>query len=451
MGITLIIIGILLLGYVLIATEHVTHVNKAAVAVFVCTVSWVLYICYGADFVMSEHAGEYASFLQGASHSSIRVKEFIASSIFLKYVGRACEVVLFLMTTQKIVEILDRNECFDFITHRLSTRHSRRLLWLLSFTTVLISANLDNFTTAVMMLVVMRKLVASRSQRLYYGGAIVVAANCGGALTVIGSPTGLMLWNNGLVTASQYFLSVVLPVAVAWALSTWWIGRSLPEHVESGERPMGYRGDDNVLSGWQRAVMLALGIGGLWFVPTFHNITKLSPFLGTLCVLGVIWVVNEVWNRHLLSIDSMSERRVPKALVYGSSQVVYFALGMMMALAVVKETGVAGECWTWLTTMGISETIVAVASGVVSSVLDNFATASTFIILNPSTTVNSDYWCLVAYMTSVGGNTLAFGSMAGVALMKAEKVRSTWYLSHIGWKATAATIAGMAVMLVMNC
>ncbi len=449
MGITLLIIGILLLGYLLIATEHLTSVNKAAVAVFVCTVGWVLYICYGADFVMREHAAEYAAFLQGAEASSVNVKEFIASSIFLKYVGRACEVMLFLMATQKIVEILDQNECFDFITHRLATRRSRRLLWLLSVTTLLISANLDNFTTTVMMLVVMRKLVASRSQRLYYGGAIVVAANCGGALTVIGTPTGLMLWNNGLVTASQYFLSVALPLLVAWVLPTWWIGRSLPEHVESGERLMGYRGDDCRLSGRQRALMLTLGIGGLWFIPTFHNITKLSPFLGALCVLSIIWVVNEVCNRHLLAIDSMTDRRVPKALTYGSSQVIYFVLGMMMAVAVVKETGAMDDLWAWLMAQGITPTMVALTSGVVSCALDNFATAASYAILNPDTTLNASYYSLVAYLTTAAGSTLLFGSMAGIALMKAEKVRASWYAAHIGWKALVGTAAGAAVMLVM--
>ncbi len=444
---TLIIVGILVLGYLLIATEHLTNVNKAAVAVFVCTVAWVLYICYGADFVLSEHAAEYSAFLDGQEPTSVRVKEFIWSNIFLKYVGRACEVVLFLMATRTIVEILDQNECFDILTLRLATRSRSRLLWTLSITTMLISANLDNFTTTVMMLMVMRKLVAVRSQRLYYGAAIVVAANCGGALTVIGSPTGLMLWNNGLVSASRYFLSVAAPCLLAWLITTWWIGRSLPEHVETARRFMPFRGNDSTLSGWQRALMLVLSIGGLWFIPTFHNITRLSPFLGALCVLGVLWVVNEVCNRNVLAMDSISERRVPKALFYGSSQLVYYVLGMMLAVAVVKETGALDDLWAWLGAQGLSETMIALTSGVVSMVLDNFATASGYIAVNPGQALNDSYWSTLAYMSSVGGNTLLFGSMAGAALMKAEKVRPGWYLTHVGWKSMVGMLAGMAVLL----
>ena len=187
MMITFIIAAILLFAFVLISTENVTNVNKAAVAIFAGTVGWVLYICWGTDFIVEWHQAEYISFLGGAEPTADNAKLFIAQEVFLKYVGRAAEIVLFLLATMTIVEILNNNGCFDYITQWARTRNSRLLLWRLTGVTFLLSANLDNVTTTVMMLVMMREMVSNRRQRLVYGSTIVIAANAGGALTVIGA------------------------------------------------------------------------------------------------------------------------------------------------------------------------------------------------------------------------------------------------------------------------
>ena len=212
---TLVIITIILIGYFLIATEKFTNVNKAAVAIFVGTLGWILYICYGSDFVMAQHAKEYASFLDGTPASSAAVKQYIFQNLFLKYVSRASEIVLFLLSTMTIVEILQNNGCFDFISQMLRTRSGKRMLWTLSVITFLISANLDNITTTVMMLTIMHAIVSRQRQRVIFGCAIVLSANCGGALTVIGDPTGLVLWNIGAVTATNYSLTMALPCLIA--------------------------------------------------------------------------------------------------------------------------------------------------------------------------------------------------------------------------------------------
>ena len=283
----LVIVAILFIGYVLIATGSITKVNKAAVAMFAGTVGWVLYICYGTDFVMGQHPREYADFLAGAEPTSTAVKHFVSQNIFLKYVGKGAEIVLFLLSTMTIVEILGNNGCFDFITECLRTRHSRKLLWIMSSITFLISANLDNLTTTTMMLVIMHGILPNRRQRMIYGCAIVLAANCGGALTVIGDPIGLVLWNAGAVTASDFSASLAVPCLMAWAVPTFVLSRMLPRRVVDRQYlSMPYRGDDTRLNRWQRLMMLFVGIGGLWFIPTFHNITKLSPFLGALCEIG---------------------------------------------------------------------------------------------------------------------------------------------------------------------
>ena len=215
---TLIIVAILLLGYVLLATCNYTKINKAAVAIFIATVGWVLYICYGTDYVMSQHPDEYFVFLNGAIPTSTAVKHYIASNIFYKYVAKGAELVLFLLVTMTIVEILNNNGCFDFFKQMLRTRNSKKLLWYMTIITFLVSANLDNLTVTTMMLVVMHEIIPSRRYRMIYGSAIVVAANCGGALTVIGDPIGLLLWNNGAVSATNYSFSMAIPCLLAFIL-----------------------------------------------------------------------------------------------------------------------------------------------------------------------------------------------------------------------------------------
>ena len=454
---TLIIVAIFLVCCILIATEKFTNVNKSAVAIFAGTVGWVLYICWGTDFVMHEHEGEYTDFLNGAVATSVAVKHYIAENIFLKYVGKAAEIVLFLLSTMTIVEILLNNGCFDFLTPWIRTRNSRKLLWMLSSCTFILSANLDNLTTASIMLVVMHALVPNRRQRFIYGSSVVIAANAGGALTVIGDPAGLWLWNSGAVTASNFSMSLLLPCLVAWGLPTYLLGRELPERIDIDWRPMPYRGDDTNLNAWQRVLMLIVGIGGLWFIPTFHNITKLSPFLGALCVLSVLWVVNEIFNRKLMNVDKMVERKMPRSLQYGVQQMILYVMGFMLAVGVVQETGAVHwlaeaidahvhNCW-----------ILGIVAGLISSMLDNFAASLSFFSLYPvaesaaggygeAFLQNGIYWKIIAYSTALAGNIVAIGSMSGVALLKMERMRITWYMAHVGWKAAAGWMAGLAVM-----
>ena len=336
---TLIMVIILLLGYLLIATENVTKINKVAVAVFMGTLCWVLYICYGTDYVMSRHQTDYFDFLNGAGATSVAVKCYIAKNIFIGYVGKASEIVLFLLATMSIVEILNNNGCFDFLSRLLRTRSSKKLLWFLSVITFILSANLDNLSTTVLMLTLVHNLVVNRKQRMYYGSAVLISANCGGAFTVIGDPIGLVLWNNGHVSATNFSLLLFIPCLIAWFVPIFLIGRALPEYADIEWQGMPYRGDDTRLNVWQRLVMFVVGIGGLWFIPTFHNITKLSPFLGALCVLALLWIVNEIFNRKLMNADDMIHRRMPRVLQYGVLQMIFFVLGMMLALGAIQEIG----------------------------------------------------------------------------------------------------------------
>ena len=460
---TLIIVSMLIISYLLIATGHMTRVNKSAIAVFLGTIGWVVYISWGTDFVMSQHPREYAEYLAGEEPSSNAVKYFIYNEIFLSYVGRAASIVMFLLATMSIIEILNNNGCFDFIQKWIKTRNPKRLLWTITFATFIISANLDNLTTATMMLVIMHSIVQNRRQRMLIGSAIVIAANCGGCFTVIGDPMGILLWEDGRVTASDFSMTLALPAVLAWVIPTVLINRQLPDKLDTQWSPMPYRGDDTNLNQWQRIVMLFVGIGGLWFIPTFHTITKLSPFLGALCVLSVLWVVNEAFNRKLMNADVMMERRMPQALKYGSIQQMLFVMGIMLGMGVVTETGVFGDVSAWIDYNIHNVWIVGVLSGLLSSIVDTFTIAISNISLYPllenrqlvmwvdsdymaNFVQNGAYWKIIAYVTAVGGCLLSVGSIGGIALMKMEHVKLGWYIKNITPKVLVGWIVGMTAL-----
>lgn len=448
---TLIIVLLLIAAYLLIATGHLTGVNKAAIAMFLGTAGWVVYVCYGTDFVMEQHPGDYAEYLAGMQATSETVKFFIYDHIFLKYVGKAAAIVMFLLATMSIIEILNNNGCFDFITEWIRTRNSKRLLWTITLATFIISANLDNLTTTMMMLVIMNNILQSGRQRMLVGSAIVLAANCGGCFTVIGDPVGLILWGDGAVTASHFSAYLILPAILAWVIPTILINRQLPDRLDCEWNASPFRGDDTRLNRWQRFVMLIVGIGGLWFIPTFHNITKLAPFLGALCVLSVLWVINEAFNHKLMNADQMAQRRIPRALQYGAIQQMLFVMGIMMGMGVVTETGVFADIAGWFDSSIHNIWLVGIGSGILSSLIDTFTVAVSNIMLYPvaeagDMATNGAYWKIIAYCTAAGGCLLCVGSTSGLALMKMEHVRMGWYLKNLTPKVLVGWLIGVVVL-----
>ena len=460
---TLIVVLILLLGCLLIATSHLTRIDKAAVAIFVGTVGWVLYICYGTDFVMSQHRHEYLDFLAGAGHTSSAVKHFIYDEIFLKYVGKAGAIVMFLLATMSIVEMLNNNGCFDFVSEWIRTRNSKRLLWSITLATFIISANLDNLTTTTMMLTIMHNIIQSRRQRMVVGCAIVLAANTGGCFTVIGDPAGVILWGNGAVTASDFSAYLALPAIVAWVVPTYLLSRSLPERLDVEWPAAPYRGDDTNLNRWQRIVMLLVGIGGLWFIPTFHSITKLSPFLGAMCVLSVLWVINEIFNHRLMNADQMILRRTPRILQYGSIQLMLFVMGIMLAMGVVQETGAFAIMAGWIDHYVRNVWVTGGMAGLFSGIFDAFTVMMTGISMYPVAETaaasgmadagyaanfmpNGAFWKIMAYSTAVGGCLLCFTNPSGLALMKMERMHVGWYIKNCTASVVVGWVLGFAVL-----
>ena len=439
---TIAIVVVILLGYLFIATEHVTHVNKALVAMFCGTVGWVLFMCTGTSFINAVHAEEYQTFLDGAQHTVLLSKEFISEHIFLRYVGQVGELVLYLLATMSIVEVLTDNECFSFVEKLLRRRSTAQMLWLTVAVTFLLSACIDNLTVTVLMLMILRKVVRNAKQRMYIGSAIVIAASCGGCWTVIGDVTSLMVWAKGAVTATNFSAALVLPSIVATVIPTVLIQRQLPEHLDLDRPTYTFRGDDSILAWWQKGLLLFFGIGGLWFVPSFHRITLLPPFLGALCCLGVVWVLNEIINANRIRTEQPQSISLGRRLQYEVLQVIMYCVGVCLCVDVLVEIGAMRSAAEWLDNNIHSIYLASAFMGLLSSVLDNIALVMAGINIysvgeavqegyQASFMQNGQYWHLIALCGNVGGCLLPIGSVAGFALMRAEGVSVWWYFRRI--------------------
>lgn len=450
-----IIIIVFAAALLLISTEHITGINRAAVAVFSAALGWVAYISYGFDFVMAEHPTQYLAFLNGDESSSSAVKSFISNNLFIPAVGRAAELVLYLLATVTIVQILQANGCFDGLTRWIQDSSAKKMYWKMSVVTFLLSMNINNLTTAMLMLVLMRSLISEQRQRFFFGCMIVIAANCGGALTVIGDPVGLMYWNSEYVSATTYSMTMLVPVMLVWLLPSYMISRKLPGRIQ---RPIGrlfpYRGNDTMLRGWQKWLLLIVGIGGLWLIPSFRNYTKLSPFVAALLVLSVLWIFDEIVNRRLIaSGKNTSNQRMPQAMQYTAVQMMFYISGIILLISVVQETGIFNTIPKWIESNSDNVWIVAVVSSLLASVTDTFAMAEWCGALHPVVnamgqgSMNSTYWMATAFTTQMAGNLLLVGSWAGLTLVRTERLPLGWYAKNVLPWVAIAMVAGVAIML----
>lgn len=458
---SIVIALIVLLGIFFIATENVNRMNKSAVAMFVGVLCWLLYIIDGSHLLAAEHSNSFAAFLDGRSESGVLVKDFIANSLFLKYMARAAEVALFLFGTMTTLDVLTGNGCFDFLPEWLRTRNPRRYLWWLAGFTFLLSANLDNLITVCMMLAVMHTMVADRQLRMIYGAVIVLAANCGGAFTVIGDVSSLTLWMEGLVTPTCYAGMMVLPSFVALVVVLLLVMRELPRRLEVVQIAPPYRGDDTILTRWQRLLMLIVGIGGLWFVPTFHRLTHLPPFVGVLCVLSFLWIVDELCNRSLLGSDRMVRKRQPMALQYANMQHILFYVGLTLAFGALAETGLLTKLLGYTAACTNNLYGHGILLGVLSSFVGNLSVVLSGVALFSDASLpasaelgrvflqDGEFWSLLSYTTALGGTLLPMGTLAGCALMRMEDVSLKWYIRHFTGKVLLAWLMGLLVFFLL--
>lgn len=446
---TIIIVSIFLVGFLLIATERLNRMNSSAVAIFMGVVAWVLYVSMGSDYLAAQHAAEFQQF-EATFTGAKSVKVFISQYVFLPYLMKAAETVLFLLCTMTIVEVLNNNGCFDFLQEWLYVRNPKKFLWLLMLFTALLSVNLDNLTTVCVMLSIMHALVATESLRRIYGVVIILSANLAGAITVIGDVTSLTLWQSGLITPTEYTSQIALPAMVGLVTTLLLFTLRLPARVGLKQSIIPYRGDDTTLNRWQRLLMLIVGLGGLWFIPTFHRITQLPPLVGAMCVLGVLWIVHELSNRLLISSDIMVRKRFPLVLQYANVQKMLFFFGLSLAFGALAETGVLTRLLETIPASLSNEYVYSAFSGLLAALFNGIAAilgnvamltagseglASMFV-------ANPDYWALLNFSVAMGSCLFCIGTLDGMYLMKMEHFSLGWYLKHCTWRILVGWLAG---------
>lgn len=442
---TIIIVVILLAGFLLMSTVQVNHVNRAAVAMFCGVSAWVVYMVHGADFLSLMGYPDY--------HLIGQEKQFIADNVIVKYINEACQVILFLIATNTILEIMNNNGVFDSLVRWLRTRNSRKFLWALSLLTFVISANVDNLTTVVLMMSIMGQIVVSHRQKVVYSCVIFVSALLGGSFTVIGDMTSLMLWVRGVVTPSAFAAGLFLPAITSLCVFNLLVSKLLVGQVEVSSFINRYDGDDSMLTPFQKIFLLFIGLAGLWSIPTFHDVTKLPPFLGALTVLALVWVIEGIYNfRQNGNMLFIQRKRIRNTEFIGMRLILYF-LGISLAVGALVECGALKFVGELLQTHVHNVYVYGAFIGFISSFIDNIPFVMVGLNLFAEETVgaapefaqNGIYWQLLAYCSALGGALLYVGTLAGHAVVEVERIRLPWYFRHIFWRVLVAWAAGMVV------
>ena len=451
---TLIIVAVLFIGFVLMSTEQMHHINRATVAMVCGVVAWVIYLLDGEEFVLLMHGEEYRAFLAGGDSTEDSLKYFVAENVLARYIGEACSVILFLIATNTIVEVLHNNGVFDSLIDWLRMRNSRVFLWVVSLLTFAISANVDNLTTVVLMMSIISQVVRNHHQRVIYACTIMIAACLGGCFTAIGDITSVMLWVRDAITPSAYAAGLFLPAFASLCVFNVLIGMKLHGRVEIYSALSRFDGDDSYLAAWQKVLLLVVGIAGLWFIPSFHYITKLPPFLGSLSVLALIWAVEGLCNLERDGNVIMVQRHYFRNTEFIGMRIILYFIGISLGVGAFAECGALDWVGTWLEDNIDNVYIYGVAVGALSSLMDNVPLMMACMNLFQVDTVagstsefiqNGIYWQLLSYCCACGGSLLFIGSMAGQAVLEVESIRFKWYIRHYLWRALVAWIVGLGV------
>ena len=441
---TIAIIIVFVLGYALIATESLVKIDKAAIALLMFVFCWTLYMFDPAPFVQLMHAGN-------ASEWTGNITEFV-NKVIIEHLGDTATTLFFLMGAMTIVEIVDQNGGFNWVKNVMRTKSKRALLWRIACMTFILSAILDNLTTSIVMIMILRKLISNKEDRMIYAALVIIAANSGGAFSPIGDVTTIMLWNAGTITAAGVISEILIPSVVSMVIPAF-----IMQYMLKGELAIAAQSETETtelgeFGSKQRKTVFIVGVGGLCFVPIFKSITHLPPFVGIMLVLGVLWTVTELFYRHLHRSkgDGVSfAKRVTNLLSRIDISTILFFLGILMAVACLEEIGVLMNLGKSLNTI-FDENHYAVTGiiGVLSSIVDNVPLVAGSMGMYPiqaagDMAVDGIFWQLLAYCAGVGGSMLIIGSAAGVIVMGLEKITFGWYMKKITWIAFVGYLAGI--------
>lgn len=418
------IITIFILGYVAIAVEHYIKINKAATALVTGVLCWTVYILFSPD-------------------------KHIVTEELTHHLGELSGILFFLLGAMTIVELIDAHDGFNIITTRINQTDKRKLLWTVAFITFFLSAILDNLTTTIVIISLLRKLIRDDKDRLFFAGIVVIAANAGGAWSPIGDVTTTMLWIGGQITTVNIIVKLILPSLMCLIAPLVFLSFILKDNIE---RPViDTNASNQTISQKHQSIVFVSGVLILILVPVFKTVTHLPPYMGILIGLGILWIITEIIhgkkdeeNKHILSVvHALRKIDTPSIL---------FFLGILVSIAALQSTGILSELAQWMTATLQNDNIIVISIGLLSAVVDNVplvAAAQGMYDLSHYPT-DHYFWEFLAYCAGTGGSALIIGSAAGVAAMGMEKISFFWYLRKITLLALLGYFAGAITYILQH-
>lgn len=411
------IIAVFVIGYSLIALEHPLKINKAGSAIFMGIVIWTIYTLGWPDTNVSSQLSHHLSAI--------------------------AEILFFLVGAMTIVEIIDAHDGFNLITNRITTRSKLRLMWILAILTFFLSAILDNLTTTIVMVSLVRKIVERREQRLFFAGMIVISANAGGAWSPIGDVTTTMLWIGGQITTLNIIKTLIIPSVICALVPLIYVTIFQGKSLEGDLAPIKKKQLDP-----ENKLIFFMGVGGLMFVPVFKQATHLPPYVGMMFVLGLIWIVSDLIHRK--KDDQIKEKyNAANALMRIDMPSLLFFLGILLAVAGLESLHVLEELAMWMDDTIGNKDVIVMGIGLLSAIVDNVPLVAASMGMYDISAYPPDdkIWEFIAYCAGTGGSVLIIGSAAGVAAMGLEKIDFIWYLRKMGFIALLGYVAGALVYL----
>ncbi len=435
----LLLVGVFVLGYVLIALEHPLKIDKAASALLTGVFCWLI-LLVGFDSMPA---------FQNATIADPH--ELLNESLF-EHLGEISGILFFLLGAMTIVELVDAHDGFRAITDRIATTDRVKLLWIIAWVSFFLSAGLDNMTTTIIMCALIRRIVKQQENVWLLGGFVIIAANAGGAFSPIGDVTTIMLWIGGQVTTFHVIKELILPSFMSLlvpllAASFFLKGKVQPPEGKSGEKVHGHAGTTPL----EQNLMFALGGIGLLSVPVFKSLTHYPPYMGVLLALGVLWYFTEMLHR---SKDLEVKRgfSVANILRRIDTPSILFFLGILLAVGALDTSGHLRLLATALDDTFGNIYIINTLIGILSSIVDNVPLVAATMGMYPLTEFppDSDFWNLLAYCAGTGGSILIIGSAAGVAAMGILKIDFMWYMKRISVYALLGYFSGIVVYYLLN-
>jgi len=451
---------VFVLGYIAIALEHPLKIDKAASALLIGVICWVLYVFGASDIFNAGLSKAWTDFvaLNPSANNHEGMINFITHHEVLHHLSEIATILFFLLGAMTIVEIVDQHQGFKIITDKIKTTNKIKLLWILSLLTFFMSAALDNLTTTIVIVALIRKLIDDKTDRWFFASMVVLAANAGGAWSPIGDVTTIMLWIGGQVTTFNIISRVILPslatMLVPLIIVSFWLKGNITRPKSDDKDTIQYTTKS------EQIAILVLGVSCLLFVPIFKTVTHLPPYLGMLFGLGVMWVITEIMHKNK-EAEFKSKLNVTGILKKVDVPTILFFLGILSAVSSMQSAGHLDILAKWLNDNIHNVFLINLVIGILSSIVDNVPLVAASMGMYPIEGANAVgyaanfiqdglFWEFLAYCAGTGGSILIIGSAAGVAAMGMEKIDFIWYTKKISLLALIGYLSGAAVYYIQS-